>query len=446
MIADAALLFLANALFLGAGLGVRRALGSQHGWRTPSGIALSYLVGVACFGVLAQLLLVAGLSLTRVQAIALAVLLAGLGLLRPRLAIPRTEVTARSVAGTLLLLLAAGLVLVLGVRSFYEPLASWDAWAFWIPKAKSIVVLKGLDARFFAAPTTGNADYPLLLPAIEATDFRFMRHFDTQVLHLQYWLVLVGFLGAVPALLRDQVRPLLLRFTVVVLACLPSLAFHAETAYADVPLAVFVALAAILGWRWLVLHDEAALRLFVVFAAAALATKVEGRLFVAALCLSLAAIAARESLPRSREIVGAGVLAALTGLLPWSIWLRAHDIHGSYHPDLAGLGRHVGRFAPSLGSLVAHALDPFAWLLVLPTGLAALVLASRRGGDLRAAAFLTSTFLSSVMLLAATYWATSYAFEWHLHTSADRVVVTPVLLVAALTPVLLESVLREAER
>jgi hypothetical protein len=446
MMADTALLFLANALFLGAGIGVRRVLGSQHGWKTPSGIALSYLVGIACFGVLAQLLLVAGLSLTRAQAIGLALLLFGLGLLRPRLTVAQAEATARSVAGTLLMLLAVALVLALGVRSFYEPLASWDAWAFWIPKAKSIVLLKGLDARFFAAPTTGNADYPLLLPAVEATDFRFMRHFDTQVVHLQYWLILVGFLGAVPALLRDQVRPLLLRFTVVVLACLPSLAFHTETAYADVPLAVFVALAAILGWRWLVLHDEAALRLFVVFAAAALATKVEGRLFVAALCVSLAAIAARESLSRSREIAGAGVLAVLTGLLPWSIWLRAHDIHGGYHPDLAGLGRHAGRIAPSIGSLFAHALDPLAWLLVLPTGLAALVLTSRCRGDLRGAALLATTFFSSVALLAATYWATSYVFEWHLRTSADRVVVTPVLLVAALTPVLLESVLREAER
>lgn len=446
MIGNAALLFLANALFLRAGLGVRRVLGSQHGWRTPSGIALSYLVGLACFGVLAQLLLVAGLALTRAQAIALALLLAGLGLLRPRPPVARTEVTARSVAGTLLVLLTAALVLVLGVRSFYEPLASWDAWAFWVPKAKSIVLLNGLDARFFAAPTTGNADYPLLLPAVEATDFSFMGHFDTQVVHLQYWLVLAGFLGAVPALLRDQVRPLLLRFTVVVLACLPSLAFHTETAYGDVPLAVFVALAAILGWRWLVLHDQAALRLFVVFAAAALATKVEGRLFVAALCISLAAIAARESLSRSREIVGAGVLAALVGLLPWSIWLRAHDIHGGYHADLGGLGRHVDRIAPSLGSLLVHAIDPLAWLLVLPIGLAAIVLASRYGGDLRAAALLASTFLSSVVLLAATYWATSYVFEWHLRTSVDRVVVTPVLLVAALTPVLLESVLREAER
>jgi hypothetical protein len=144
--------------------------------------------------------------------------------------------------------------------------------------------------------------------------------------------------------------------------------------------------------------------------------------------------------------VGAGVLAALIGWLPWSIWLRAHHIHGGYHADLGGLGRHVDRIAPSFGSLLAHALDPLAWLLVLPIGVAALVLASRCRGDVRAAVLLASTFVSSVALLAATYWATSYDFNWHLHTSADRVVVTPVLLVAALTPVLLESVLREAER
>ena len=72
MIADAGKLVVANALFFAAGVGVRRIVGSTHGGRTPSGFALTYLVGLASFGVLAQLLLVAGLAVSRLQAICLA--------------------------------------------------------------------------------------------------------------------------------------------------------------------------------------------------------------------------------------------------------------------------------------------------------------------------------------------------------------------------------------
>jgi hypothetical protein len=446
MIVDAGQLLAANALFLAAGIGVRRLVGSTHGSGVPSRLALTYLVGVASFGVLAQLLLVVGLSLTATEATALALLLLALGLVRrPRPGSRRKAVAAFGRRETLLGLLAAAVVVALGIRSFYEPLASWDAWAFWTPRAKSIVLFDGLDSRFFSAPTTVNRDYPLLLPSIEATDFRFMGGFDTQVLHLQFWLVLVAFLGALPALLRDQVRPMLVRFAVVVLACAPSFALHAESAYADVPLAVFVALAGVLGWRWLLLHDRAALRLLAVFAAAALATKVEGRLFVAALVVTLACLAARDSVKRSGEVVGAGLVAVLIGVLPWWIWMHVHGLHGAYHADLAGLGRHADRVAPTVASLVGHALDPLEWLVVVPTAVAALLLAYRSGAERRTVALVTSTFLSSLGLLVATYWATSYPFEWHLRTSVDRVVIAPVLLVAALTPVLLESVLRQAE-
>jgi hypothetical protein len=272
-----------------------------------------------------------------------------------------------------------------------------------------------------------------------------MGHFDTQVVHFQFWLVLVAFLVALPALLRDRVRPVLLRSLVVVLACAPGLVLHAESAYADVPLAAFVALAGVLGWRWLNLRDAAALRLFAVFAAGALATKVEGRLFVAALVLSLAAVSARDSLRRSCEPLAAGAAAALVGIVPWWTWTHVHRIHGAYSADLAGLGRHVDRIGPTIASLLGQGLDPLQWLVVLPSGAAAVVLACWWRADRRTAALLGSAFLLSLGLLVVTYWATSYAFEAHLRTSADRVVIAPMLLVAVLTPVLLESVLRGAD-
>ena len=84
MIANVAALLLANALFVVAGFGIRRLLGSTHGAGSASGFALTYLVGLASFGVLAQLLLVAGLALNRVEVVALTLALGGAGLVRRR--------------------------------------------------------------------------------------------------------------------------------------------------------------------------------------------------------------------------------------------------------------------------------------------------------------------------------------------------------------------------
>jgi hypothetical protein len=65
VIEDAALLLLANACFLAAGLGLTRLCGR---WDRPRAalrvLGLSYLVGVAAVGAAAPLLLVAGLSLS----------------------------------------------------------------------------------------------------------------------------------------------------------------------------------------------------------------------------------------------------------------------------------------------------------------------------------------------------------------------------------------------
>ena len=133
MIGDAGRLLVANALFLAAGLGVRRLMGSAHGGRTPSGFALTYLVGLASFGVVAQALLVAGFALTRFEAICVTLVLLGSGFFRPAgAAVPPVIRSRNRRHDALFTPLIAAVVVVVGIRSFYEPLASWDAWAFWI--------------------------------------------------------------------------------------------------------------------------------------------------------------------------------------------------------------------------------------------------------------------------------------------------------------------------
>ena len=51
-------------------------------------------------------------------------------------------------------------------------LSAWDAWAFWVPKAKAICFFGGLDEQFFRE--LANPTYPPLLPALEASAFHFM--------------------------------------------------------------------------------------------------------------------------------------------------------------------------------------------------------------------------------------------------------------------------------
>src|SRR5581483_9428674 len=113
---------------------------------------LSYLAGVAVYGVVGQLLLVLGLSLGRVEIAAVCLLLAA-GVLvrrdrvRPRL--PRPGVVG------------AAVLVVLAVDLWFEPLWAYDAWTFWTPKAHALAALGGLDARWFTQPALANRDYPI---------------------------------------------------------------------------------------------------------------------------------------------------------------------------------------------------------------------------------------------------------------------------------------------
>ena len=81
------------------------------------------------------------------------------------------------------------------------PLTGWDAWAFWVPKAKIIYFFGGIDFPQFTA--LAGPSYPLFVPALDAIDFHFMGGPDTIVLAVQYWLLLVGFVGAMLGLLRS---------------------------------------------------------------------------------------------------------------------------------------------------------------------------------------------------------------------------------------------------
>ena len=446
-------LALANLCYLAAGAGISRALGL---WRAPrellSALAVAYLVGVAACGIAAEWALIAGLGLARWQVVAGCALLAATGL-RPRwdgqvLPAPPPRAAGRAV---LALQAAVGLMAVMYLAdAAFRPLAEQDAWAMWTMKARAIALLDGLDARVFAGVPYHQVhlDYPLLIPALEAIGFRFMGAVDTQGIHIQGALLVVALLLALPRLLADRVPPAAAWASVLLIAVAPSLVYQAGAGLADAPLAVFFALASMCAWRWLAEGRPQMLVLTALFAAAVLATKREGGPFVAALFLVVLVAAGRG---RRGQTIAAGVAAVATAI-PWQLWLHANGVDTSNGEipyakvvDPSYLAGRLGRIPTGAGSLVWHAVEPSAWLVIVPAAAVAVVLAVR-GGDRRTPVFVSALACLVVVSVVWAYWVGRPSLHYYLDHSARRVVTTPVVLLGAFLPVLLAAAARRTSR
>ena len=432
MIRSLAGLLFANAAFLVAGAGLVRFLG----FRLRASVGVAYMAGVASVGVISTLLLMAGLALRGWQALVLCGSIAALGLVRRE----RPETTASEtdwrVAGPAAGLLG-GYLAVLFVQCLFQALNSWDAWAKWTMKARAIVLLGGLDTSVFAnqAYRPLVLDYPMLIPALEAIDFRFMGRLDNLVVHVQFWLLLVGFLVAAFELLRDRVPQTLLWPSLLLVGTAPALADNLTSAYADAPVAFFFSLAAIGAWRYVVAGERRAVWLFGLMAGAAVATKPEGSPFVAGLFVLLA-IFCRVKDRSFRPLVPAAVWC-LIAIVPWRIWVSHHGIRPSTPVskgfDPGYLWGRLDRVWPSVRSLVekSFATD---WLAILPLVLVAvaLVLLWRRShAALFAAGALAIVFLS----LLWAYWVQRPGLHYLLSTSGDRTVTTLVVVAGVFLPI-----------
>ena len=255
---------------------------------------------------------------------------------------------------------------VLAVDAAVQPIWNDDAWAIWAAKAESIVLLGGLDPDYLASASVLNPSYPLVVPVLELVALRFCGLADR----------------ARSAAARASLRRLPVRARRAAArpgAAASPLDGRASRSrsrrrcrsrrcrrVADVPLAVFFALAGVAGWRWVETASTSLLWLAGVFAAAAVGTKVEGGVFVALLgrraggreppqrrSLRLLAIApARRS---ERAAVGALVAGAST---------RQRD-RGRRRRE----PRSVGRIPSATGSILRELADPSSWLALVALAL-----------------------------------------------------------------------------
>ena len=122
-------LLLLNALFLGAGLGISALAGWWGGrFELRQSLGVSYLVGVAVFGVIAQALYVVGASLAGWQILLVCLPpLAGVvwGLRR------HSEARAWPATNRVVLGLILALVALMAVDFWFQPLWAFDSWTFW---------------------------------------------------------------------------------------------------------------------------------------------------------------------------------------------------------------------------------------------------------------------------------------------------------------------------
>jgi len=436
----------ADMLFVLAGLGVLNAVGFLRSSLTDlaAAIGLAFLAGVCFVMTIAIALLTVGVPLQLPVFVALSVATAVLGLLSRRgwlrmFRLRRPTVGGLSAAaghttmqgGIAAVTIAGfGIYAVIGtLEARVQPLNAWDAWSIWTRKAEVLFFSGSLPTDFFAssAYTFMHPDYPILVPVFESVQFRAMGTIDTQAIHVQFWLLLVAFVWAI--LYLGLRRGTIFEWVPLAMAVstVPAVYGQLFTAYADIPMALLLALGVLLLGEWLITRDRRMLALSVLLLVGSANTKNEG-LMAAVVALSVAAAVTAVG-PRHAGLkpLGVAAVALMAGILPWRVWIAAHGIHGDIRLrnglNPSYLADHADRIWPSVQSLYAQLVDATSWLYVVPfaAALALVCLSVRQRRSL--AAFYLATGLLAFAALVWIYWISpNVPLDFYLATSAYRVV------------------------
>jgi hypothetical protein len=411
-------------------------------------LGLAVLVGWALVGTAASMLLIMGLAATVVEVLAAALLIAGACLVlgkRVPAATTRFAPNPGGVAtwvavggvGVLLVLLEA-----LGRRALYSEPIDWDVWSFWLPKAESIVYFHGLDTGVGGFTSFANPDYPPFAPAVDSLAYRFAGQVDNGIIPLQHWVLAVAFFGALAVLLARRVPPWILWPSLALLAVMPSYVHLVGSALADEPLSACVALAIVCAALWLLDDDPRLIVLTIVFCVAATLLKNEGLSFTLLIAVLLA-LTARGRRVRAPLAIA---LAAIVAIVPWKLWLNAHDVPRTPAYDTHDLVRpsyladRIGRLGISLHEVPPYFFSWSAWLVAVPLAiaLAAVLVRSRRPVGAFALAAIGVAVVGNIIV----YWVSTFPIHWYIRTSADRTSSTVAVFCAALTPLLAAEAFR----
>ena len=435
-----------DALLFGAGLGALYGLGFVRSGRDAlrhSGLAL--VAGWAALGIVESTLLVLGAPLSRLVVALSAVGIATAGaFLARRVSARRLPLVGEPGPGSWIAVAGASVVVVQFAALLRRALAEggplqWDAWAFWLPKARSIVDFGGLDTGLGGFTSFAHATYPPLLPALEASAFAIMGNTNASPLAVQHWVVAVAFIGALASLLGVRVRPAILWPCLALLALLPTFTSLLGSSLGDEPLMLLVGLGGACSALWLLERDVRFAALAGLFLAASALAKSEG-LEIAAVVAATTLVVAVARPPRQPLAPALVLLAPFAAILPWKIWTGINDVPASpdyrlsdaLHPGL--LADRLDRLSYAAGKLPGYVFGPSHWLLAVPLMLAGALLAAPRRPGLSLLA-LVSVFAVPLGLLVV-YWIGFPPVEFYVATSAERGVASGVVLAAVFLPLL----------
>jgi hypothetical protein len=457
-----------NAVLLGVGYGVLAAPLRGLGLLVRASYAgVALLVGTALVGV--ALCVVAPLG----PRIGLAAFLlacgglaaAGLALSRRRgaAANPLPSLGCGSRLEDVVVTLAAFALVAVGVIALIGGFRSspWldDTWYFWLPKGRALDTV-GLDPslwtpdrRFTASYGDGletlrfiRPDNPLWWSILLNAVMRFVGPIDMRAVNGESAFLLVAFLSAALRLLWGRVRSALLLPALLVVFAAPELLRQSQGGAADVPLAIYTALALLCAAGWLVERSGFALFLAFAFSAAAISIKSEG-LPELVLYLGIVSVAGWRSRRALLPLWGAFAAATAT-TVPWLAWRSAHDVSNvfslsdalspSYLSDRTELLRSAAHI---LGSDVTSIRQ---WSLIVPLVLALGIFGTVRDRSL-------------VWLVPAAFVGFAYVFfvwiSWadpqggfRLIASAYRYVTPPIVAAGVFLPVLAEKTVGAARQ
>jgi hypothetical protein len=227
---------------------------------------------------------------------------------------------------------------------------------------------------------------------------------DVVTLHLQFWFLFVGFVGALVGLLAPRVRPVFLWPPLLLALATPRVTGYALQAQADFLLEELLAVAALLVALWLVDQSDWQLVAATILLAAAMLSKREGTLFGA--CVVLAALVVTWTRRRSAwPRLVAVALAAVAATLPWWILLHVRGLSAET-PEAGGLGlfSHLDLAWPSLKLTFSTLFDYHQWLVVVPVAVLAIGGAFAAGAR-RLPGYAALLFVFGVVALTYTTWA-----------------------------------------
>lgn len=436
-----------DAFLLVAGFGALHGLGLVRSSRDAlrhAGLAL--VVGWAAVGIADSIALILGAPLNRwvVASLALGIAVAG-ALAGRRVPSYRLRVIGESGLASWVAVVGAAVVLVQLAALLRRALAAgaptqWDAWAFWLPKARSIVDFGGLDTAVGGFTSFASPSYPPLVPALEANAFAFMGNTTASPLALQHWLIAAAFFGALASLLVVRVRPAILWPCLALLAVLPTFTALIGSMLGDEPLMLLLGLGGACAALWLLERNARYAVLAGLFFGAAALAKNEGlpiALVIAATMLG-ASLARRPRRPLAPALV---LLAPIAALAPWKIWLRVEDVPVSRDYRLSDLlnpgllGDRFDRLSYGARHLPTYIFSTGHWLLAVPLMLAAAILVAPRRPALAVLALAPVVAVPAGLL--AIYWIGYPPVDWYVATTADRVVASAVVLATVFLPLLL---------